>query len=334
MIVKELHLKNFISYDDQTISFPMGVITIVGENGAGKTAILDGITYALFKEHSRGKDQNLIRRQFKNAEVRLRFVTRGKNYEVIWSLSRKRSATGHFRNLDDDYPIVRPGSGERTILPEIEKRLGLDKNVFMNAIYVKQGEIAKLIDAKQSERKKLIGEILGIEELEKIWEAMREPLRDLESELKGYKRDVEQLSKYEQELEEKEEELSEKYEEYQKGKEELAKLEEKLKSLEKEVNELDNKAKRYEQIKEEISSLLSQKQKKEFDQQRLVEKITELERALSELKECEPYYKVSIKKEDELRSINEKKRARRENKRKIRVRNKESLFQRTYTSTK
>jgi len=55
-----------------------------------------------------------------------------------------------------------------TILPEIEKLLGLDKKVFMNAIYVKQGEIAKLMDAKPSERKKLISEILGIEELEKF----------------------------------------------------------------------------------------------------------------------------------------------------------------------
>ena len=91
----------------------------------------------------------------------------------------------------------------------------MDKNIFMNAIYVKQGEIAKLIDAKPRERKKLIGEILGIEELEKIWEAIREPVRDLESELEGYKRDIEQLSKCEQDLEEKEKELSEKHKKYQ-----------------------------------------------------------------------------------------------------------------------
>jgi len=235
-------------------------------------------------------------------------MTRGKNYEVIWNLSRNRPATGHFRNLDDDYPIVRPGSGERTILPEIEKHLGLDKNIFMNAIYVRQGEIAKLIDAKPSERKKLIGEILGIEELEKIWDAMREPIRNLENELEGYKRDVEQLSKYERELKEKEKELSEKHEQYQKKREELDKLEEKLKSLENEVKELDNKAKIYRKIMEEIGNLRNQKQEKELNRRQLVEKITELESALSELKECEPYYKISIKKENELRSINEKKR--------------------------
>ena len=306
LIIKQLHLKNFISYDDQTISFPMGVITIVGENGAGKTAILDGITYALFKEHSRGKDENLIRRQFRNAEVKLRFMTRGKNYEVIWKLSRKRSATGHLRNIDDNYPMVRPESGERTIVPEIEKLLGLDKNLFMNAIYVKQGEIAKLIDARPSERKKLIGEILGIEALEKIWETMREPLSNLENELKVLKRDVEQLSIYGQELEEKKEDLLQACIECRKKREDLARINEKLRSLEKEVRELDNKAKRYEEIKEEINSLSTQKQEKEFNLQKLESEITELENVLSILREYGPYYEDIMEKRSKLRSLKEK----------------------------
>ena len=184
----------------------------------------------------------------------------------------------------------------------------MDKNIFMNAIYVKQGEIAKLIDAKPRERKKLIGEILGIEELEKIWEAIREPVRDLESELEGYKRDIEQLSKCEQDLEEKERELSEKHKKYQEKKKELTNLEKKVELLKKEVNELDDKAKRYEKIRDDMSNLLSEKQRKQSDRQRLAEKITELESALSELRECEPYYKDSIEKEKELRSMREKER--------------------------
>ena len=55
MIFTRLSLKNFKSYDDAEIKFNEGISVIVGENGAGKSTILEAISFALFKQHTAKK---------------------------------------------------------------------------------------------------------------------------------------------------------------------------------------------------------------------------------------------------------------------------------------
>ena len=44
--------------------------------------------------------------------------------------------------------------------------------LFLNAVYVRQGEIANLVNKTPSEKKQVIGKLLGIESLEKAWKNM------------------------------------------------------------------------------------------------------------------------------------------------------------------
>ncbi|NVM56084.1 MAG: AAA family ATPase, partial [Candidatus Helarchaeota archaeon] len=60
MIIKEIELKDFISHPYTKLDFEQGITIIIGDNGAGKTTILDGISFGLLKEHSRGKIDNLV----------------------------------------------------------------------------------------------------------------------------------------------------------------------------------------------------------------------------------------------------------------------------------
>ena len=55
MIFTKLKLNNFKSYKNQTINFDEGISVIVGENGAGKSTILEAISFALFKQHTAKK---------------------------------------------------------------------------------------------------------------------------------------------------------------------------------------------------------------------------------------------------------------------------------------
>ncbi|MEM3662646.1 MAG: AAA family ATPase [Sulfolobales archaeon] len=307
MIIKELSLRNFISYEQTTIQFPNGVTVIVGENGAGKTAILDAITYALCKKHGRDKDENLIRRRFKNASIRLKFSVRGKNYEVMWTLTRHKAASGYLKDLDEDIPLVRPGAGERTILPEITKIIGLSEDIFMNAIYVKQGEITRLIDLKPSERKKLMSQLLGIEALEEIWEAIKDPLKDLEKEREKLADQIEHLEQRRKELESKEEEISKKEKELEEKKSEKDRLESSLKSLDEQIKELEAKRKKYQELTEKSYSLRNEKTEKELRKRNLEEKIKELEEAGRKLKEYAPHYREKKLKEAELNSCRKEK---------------------------
>lgn len=47
MIFTKLTLNNFKSYGHEVIKFGDGITVIVGENGAGKSTILEAISFAL-----------------------------------------------------------------------------------------------------------------------------------------------------------------------------------------------------------------------------------------------------------------------------------------------
>ncbi|MEA3309405.1 MAG: AAA family ATPase, partial [Chloroflexota bacterium] len=63
MIPEELHLKNFLSHLDTRLDLRgVHLASLVGENGAGKSALLDAITWAVWGKSrvSYGHDEDLI----------------------------------------------------------------------------------------------------------------------------------------------------------------------------------------------------------------------------------------------------------------------------------
>lgn len=62
MIISELNLRNFRCFDDLSISFEPGLTVIVGDNGKGKTAVLDAIAIGISPfvgAFSQGKKQDI-----------------------------------------------------------------------------------------------------------------------------------------------------------------------------------------------------------------------------------------------------------------------------------
>jgi len=57
MRLLNLHIRNFRKIEDITVSFPPGLTVIVGENNAGKTAIMDALRLMLFSS----RDFNALR---------------------------------------------------------------------------------------------------------------------------------------------------------------------------------------------------------------------------------------------------------------------------------
>ncbi len=289
MIIHSIKLKDFISHKETFMDLPLGLTAIIGDNGAGKTSILDAISYALFKEHSRGKDENLINRRASSALVQLVFSSGGRRYEITWRLVRRKRALATLRDLTSGSTIF-VDSGERTVLPELEKILGLSREIFLNAAYVKQGEMARLLEARPAERKEIISKLLGIESLEKIWEGLRAPIRVLEERLEGLRKEVEKKADLEEELQETEAELAE-------AREKLRLIEEKLKDLEARYNEAEDRfgrmeenRRRLEGLREAISkleNLLSTRRKELENFRRDLELVKEAEKELSSLEEAE-----------------------------------------------
>src|SRR5512147_1796971 len=103
MIPLHLRLAGFLSYRDPVeIDFTkFDLACISGSNGAGKSSLLDSITWVLFGE-ARGKSSEVINlnQDVKAAEVSLTFQYEGNVYRVQRSLPRNKSTVLEFQILD------------------------------------------------------------------------------------------------------------------------------------------------------------------------------------------------------------------------------------------
>lgn len=286
-MIRSVKLVNFVSHKDTSIELPHGLTAIIGRNGAGKTSILDAISYASFKQHSRGRDENLINRRASSARVQLQFSSNGRSYEITWRIERGKRARATLKDSETG-SLILIDAGERTVIPEMEKILGVSRDVFLNAAYIKQGEIARLLEARPAERKELISKLLGIDALEKIWESLRTPIKVLEEKLERLREEAGRRLELEEKLREVSSSLSESEKLRGERKLRLEKLEEKLKEIEDELRRLDEERSRAEGLKEAISKLerlIDGRREGLNSARRELELVEEAEKRVSGLKE-------------------------------------------------
>jgi exonuclease SbcC len=88
MILRSLELKNIRSYNDQTVTFPLGTTLFEGDIGSGKSTILMAIEFALFGLGSE-RGGALLKAGAKKGSVKLKFDIEGKEYEICRNLERK-----------------------------------------------------------------------------------------------------------------------------------------------------------------------------------------------------------------------------------------------------
>ncbi len=178
MIPVKLKLQGFLSYREPvTLDFTgFNLACISGHNGAGKSALLDAVTWALFGQ-ARRRDESLINNHpsVKAAEVTLDFDYENNRYRVQRSNPRGKTSSVELFILSQV-----PGEEgrwkpltERTIREtdqKIERILKMDYDTFTNASFFLQGKADQFATARPSERKAILGKILGLE----IWETYRE----------------------------------------------------------------------------------------------------------------------------------------------------------------
>ncbi len=171
MIIENLRLKNFKSHRDTLIEFDTGISLIIGDNGAGKSSILEAVSFALFKQHTSKKIDQLITIGEKRMSVEIQFNANGRTYKVLRERAKTSSkAIMSIKESGRFQPLV---SGDKQVTTEIQNIMEMDGDLFLNAVYIRQGEIADLIEKTSSEKKQMIGRLLGIDSLEKAWKNMK-----------------------------------------------------------------------------------------------------------------------------------------------------------------
>jgi len=165
MIPLKLELSNFLSYRQPTALDFRGlkVACIAGENGAGKSSLLDAITWALFGKARARSDDDLISSGEDEAEVRFTFALEGNVYRVI---RQRRRAKGGLLELQvqvgDNRWKALTGARKRETQEQIERLLRMRYETFINASFLLQGRADEFTVKRPGERKEVLGEILGL----------------------------------------------------------------------------------------------------------------------------------------------------------------------------
>jgi DNA repair protein SbcC/Rad50 len=160
-------MNNFKSHRDTRIDFDTGISIIIGGNGAGKSSILEAVSFALFKQHTSRKIDQLITIGQKKMSVEIQFTAHGRTYRVL--RERTKTSSKAIMSIKEGNGFQSLVSGDKQVTLEVQDLLEMDGDLFLNAVYVRQGEIADLIEKTSSEKKQMIGRLLGIDSLEKAW---------------------------------------------------------------------------------------------------------------------------------------------------------------------
>ena len=176
-MITSIELGDFLAHSNTKLEFENGVTVFVGDNGAGKSSIIDAITFSLFGQHTRKSNKSLIRRGANQGFAKIGFSINGKQYEAVRKIDNKGSLAATFSEILQD-ERVEIAAGERkqfgeSMTHEVEKTIGLDFEKLKIASIVQQGELNTIINAKPKEFKELLNAIIGIDKLDVASESMK-----------------------------------------------------------------------------------------------------------------------------------------------------------------
>lgn len=171
----ELDLTAFRSYDRATIDLrPLDLVVITGDTGAGKTSLLDAISFALFgKTPAPSTPAELLTLGREHGEVRLTFAARGE----VWRMTRRYGARApeprHLleRLADDGGATAETIAGPEAVASRLAQVIGMGFKAFTSAVLLAQGQFAAFLSAAPKDRDAILRELFGVRSLEGAREA-------------------------------------------------------------------------------------------------------------------------------------------------------------------
>ena len=259
-MIGRVELNNWKTHAHTEINFRKGTNVLIGIMGAGKSSVMDAISFAFFGtfpalKHKRVSLEDVITnrpREMESGEVLLEFSVGGNDYSVKRVVDRKGGSSALLKKNGENLQTQPERVNE-----EIERILGLNYDTFSRAIYAEQNRLDYILELRKGDRKKQIDEMLNLdrfagaeENATSLINSIRSAIEDEEKMLSGIDADSsrEQLKKLSEEREKMESQI----------KDMEGKAADGQKAVEKDKNELEVYKKEYDRkkkIEAQISAL-------------------------------------------------------------------------------
>lgn len=307
MKLKSLKLENFRQHEDSFIDFSDGITIINGTNGAGKSTILEAITWAIYgTEAARGNKDSI---KFNKAKARTKVKV-----ELIFELDNEVFRIERFLDKAELYigeeenksPIV---TTQQEVTKYLTEKLGMTKDEFFNTYFTGQKELNFLGNQKPLERRKFISKVLNYEKIREIQEQVRTDKNNISNEIIGLKQGIADLDSIKEEkklvqveLEEIKKFLEEKQKKFNKYMNMISKIEPEWEKIKETKENFDKNTREIEFLNEK--SMFIEKNIVSLDEKHKI--LQEKSKILAEISKFEAEYKETDLKIKEYEKLQEK----------------------------
>jgi exonuclease SbcC len=176
---ERLELEGFTAFRGPTVvDFgDTDLFALVGPTGAGKTSIIDAITFALYGSVPRLDDRRavapIISQNLTEARVRLDFTVSGQGYTAVRVVrATKAGATTREARLQRGDEVL---AGEaKEVTAAVERVVGLGFDHFTKCVSLPQGQFAQFLHAEPGKRQDLLVRLLDLGLYDRVAGAARQ----------------------------------------------------------------------------------------------------------------------------------------------------------------
>lgn len=173
---------------------------LAGENGAGKSALLEAMTWALWgRARDRMMDDELISKGATEMEVDFHFGMGSEHYRVIRKRARKGNAGTTMLDVmvsdggeESTWKTI-SGSTVRESQHRITQLLKLDYETFINSAFILQGRADEFTVKNPADRKRILADILGLSQYDRLEEAAKEEARERKARMNELEGTIKQI---------------------------------------------------------------------------------------------------------------------------------------------
>lgn len=299
MYLRSIQLENYRKFEFAQVEFPDGIVGVIGNNGVGKSTLVEAIAWALYGSEASRTTKEEIRRLTAGSQdvcrAILEFELAGNNFRVVRQM-KGESLTGDASVIVDGNVVAR---GIKAVKDYVERSLGMDYKAFITSFYAPQKELNVLSDFQPYRRKELLVRMLGIENIDSALKSLREDKRELEIKSETTTALLKDLKVLKTERKEKEENLNGFKKLVSEKKAELKEISSSLGIAESEVKNMKKKYEEHNKLNQELEINKTEKstlsyQLKEKNNEK--ENLLKLTRKIKDLKpKMDEYGKVKEK---------------------------------------